>query len=303
MGHKVGRNDSCPCGSGKKYKKCCMDKVTIPKSFSWNIDRVGAMSTEEIFEKLSTMGIQTDQDQFLRDVHQFYSASALANHWLEPTGSDISGVDFVHYAAVSLWERLAPDVINDETIDYLMQEGYEELERRKLQIACHLWLTAWGYLKTRFTSGMKSIQDAEIVFSGSQNLYNWTQDLEMELGNAELHQDRITYCREFCDFFPDSPDPLLLNMKLAEAEGYFNIGESEKAESLFSELQRQYPDNVWVYCRWGDLFLFSRLPDFVPDFEKAEMIYRMALGRNLEGEGDVMERIRDMKKMQKKEKR
>ncbi|MGO9232937.1 MAG: SEC-C metal-binding domain-containing protein [Methylocella sp.] len=20
----VGRNDLCPCGSGKKYKKCCM---------------------------------------------------------------------------------------------------------------------------------------------------------------------------------------------------------------------------------------------------------------------------------------
>ena len=23
---KVGRNDSCPCGSGKKFKKCCSDK-------------------------------------------------------------------------------------------------------------------------------------------------------------------------------------------------------------------------------------------------------------------------------------
>ena len=22
LGHKVGRNDPCPCGSGKKYKKC-----------------------------------------------------------------------------------------------------------------------------------------------------------------------------------------------------------------------------------------------------------------------------------------
>ncbi|MFC7786014.1 SEC-C metal-binding domain-containing protein [Rossellomorea sp. GCM10028870] len=21
---KVGRNDPCPCGSGKKYKKCCL---------------------------------------------------------------------------------------------------------------------------------------------------------------------------------------------------------------------------------------------------------------------------------------
>jgi uncharacterized protein YecA (UPF0149 family) len=23
---KAGRNDPCPCGSGKKYKKCCLDK-------------------------------------------------------------------------------------------------------------------------------------------------------------------------------------------------------------------------------------------------------------------------------------
>ena len=22
-GERVGRNDQCPCGSGKKYKKCC----------------------------------------------------------------------------------------------------------------------------------------------------------------------------------------------------------------------------------------------------------------------------------------
>ncbi|MCH4890838.1 hypothetical protein EZV73_24880 [Acidaminobacter sp. JC074] len=25
-GDKIGRNDPCPCGSGKKYKKCCMNK-------------------------------------------------------------------------------------------------------------------------------------------------------------------------------------------------------------------------------------------------------------------------------------
>lgn len=28
VGKKVGRNDPCPCGSGKKYKKCCMNKQT-----------------------------------------------------------------------------------------------------------------------------------------------------------------------------------------------------------------------------------------------------------------------------------
>lgn len=26
--NKVGRNDPCPCGSGKKYKKCCANKAT-----------------------------------------------------------------------------------------------------------------------------------------------------------------------------------------------------------------------------------------------------------------------------------
>lgn len=26
MNQKVGRNDPCPCGSGKKYKNCCMNQ-------------------------------------------------------------------------------------------------------------------------------------------------------------------------------------------------------------------------------------------------------------------------------------
>ena len=37
---KVGRNDPCPCGSGKKYKHCC-----------WEKDRQRAMAMEEAFEE------------------------------------------------------------------------------------------------------------------------------------------------------------------------------------------------------------------------------------------------------------
>ena len=28
---KIGRNDPCPCGSGKKYKKCCLGKLPLEK--------------------------------------------------------------------------------------------------------------------------------------------------------------------------------------------------------------------------------------------------------------------------------
>jgi len=36
MSTKTGRNDPCPCGSGKKYKKCCRAKALAPvTSMSW----------------------------------------------------------------------------------------------------------------------------------------------------------------------------------------------------------------------------------------------------------------------------
>lgn len=40
---KIGRNDSCPCGSGKKYKKCCIDNsfALIPKPIPHTTARNG----------------------------------------------------------------------------------------------------------------------------------------------------------------------------------------------------------------------------------------------------------------------
>ncbi len=32
---KVGRNDPCPCGSGKKFKKCCMNRQKNPPKIDW----------------------------------------------------------------------------------------------------------------------------------------------------------------------------------------------------------------------------------------------------------------------------
>ena len=32
---KVGRNDPCPCGSGKKYKRCCESKEHALSPTAW----------------------------------------------------------------------------------------------------------------------------------------------------------------------------------------------------------------------------------------------------------------------------
>ena len=38
MKKKVGRNDPCPCGSGKKFKKCCENKMIGKKFMAHKID-------------------------------------------------------------------------------------------------------------------------------------------------------------------------------------------------------------------------------------------------------------------------
>lgn len=37
--HKIGRNDPCPCGSGKKFKKCCLNSENLNEPSS-GLDRV-----------------------------------------------------------------------------------------------------------------------------------------------------------------------------------------------------------------------------------------------------------------------
>lgn len=57
MNDKIRRNDLCPCGSGKKYKKCCMLSDSLP-SISW-MDKNGihfvSAGKEQSIEKLEEM--------------------------------------------------------------------------------------------------------------------------------------------------------------------------------------------------------------------------------------------------------
>lgn len=42
MSDKVGRNDPCPCGSGKKHKNCCWGKQFVKKKIKASVIRTGS---------------------------------------------------------------------------------------------------------------------------------------------------------------------------------------------------------------------------------------------------------------------
>ncbi|MBU4495964.1 MAG: SEC-C domain-containing protein [Acidobacteria bacterium] len=221
---KINRNEPCPCGSGKKYKKCCL----------------GKQEHEEV-----------------------------------------------------------------DDLDALMQEGYSLSEKIKTVEACKIWIEVWNKLKSRFSPDMKSIRDSERIFNGIQSLFNWCQDLEMELGNAAIknnsfNKKRIEYCTEFISFFPETNSLILHNMKRAIAESYFGMGDHSKGDEAFLKLVEEYPENIWGYIGWGDMYFMPLNKMDTPNYQRAEQIYGMALHKNIEDKDALLERLDHLEEAKKK---
>ncbi len=72
---KVGRNDPCPCGSGKKYKKCCLRA------------EVAAVDTpEEFLRRRIRMVIGDLADRLLRFIHGQFEPGLIQEAWADFTG-------------------------------------------------------------------------------------------------------------------------------------------------------------------------------------------------------------------------
>lgn len=189
-----------------------------------------------------------------------------------------------------------------DNLDDLMQDGYSLLENHQPREACEIWLEVWENLKQRFTHEMKDIEEAEVVFSGLQCLFNWCQDLESALEETGSTDDyycrkRLAYCEEFVSRFPNTDECIVHNMRRAICESYFALGDSKKGDESFQGLIEDYPENIWGYIGWGDLYCWPRYSKWVlPDFDKAERIYSMALGKNLEDEEHIVQRLEDLPK-------
>jgi tetratricopeptide (TPR) repeat protein len=84
-----GRNDPCPCGSGKKYKRCCLDKDKAEQSA-----RLAAMPRTSIPEQI---------------------AGALATHYHdgedELSTQSNAAVDLVNAGKLDEAERIAHDLL------------------------------------------------------------------------------------------------------------------------------------------------------------------------------------------------
>ncbi|MBI5474821.1 MAG: SEC-C domain-containing protein [Ignavibacteriae bacterium] len=333
MNTKVGRNDPCPCGSGKKYKKCCLalqesdrrnDFETSGEFFHpdnpelaflnadmtrrWSFKQVRTFATDDIIDKLRSLGVPFDEAQFLDDVKKYYSAQDLTEHWFAIHSITAKGFDqdFIWMGATELWNRLAPEIPNTETLYDMIHDSYALLPKDVTR-ACSVWLEVWKRVKPRFTENMKSLKEASKVLGDDVTLHNWCQDLEQELHNAGLDdpafwEKRIEYCRDFCRLLPKTDELIIHNMRRAEAESCFALGRFEEGTSVMEKLIADFPDNPWGYIAWGDAYFMS-IGKAKTDYNKAEQLYTRAFDKAVSkyDREAVAERLRDLEEERKGE--
>ena len=80
--NKVGRNEPCPCGSGKKYKKCCLAKdeaealreeITAPAGEPRAFDDGGLLEDQEILKDYRKLQKTEEKIEFLRKLFPLHA--------------------------------------------------------------------------------------------------------------------------------------------------------------------------------------------------------------------------------------
>jgi len=91
---KLGRNEACPCGSGKKYKRCCMNSISKQHaSMLDDIEQVAAMNPNLSLEELNIVAEQKMKAANDRPLPDFCGLSPTQmNNWLYAPFNELEGV-------------------------------------------------------------------------------------------------------------------------------------------------------------------------------------------------------------------
>lgn len=237
---------------------------------------------EDLVNRLARFDIRCDREWLTQASVMAFSAEEISmrfpNDLKTNTKEESMAENWIWFALTILWERWLPSHPSAEMLDDRMQEGYRILADGDSAAACECWLVAWSDFRNLFDRiGARSVEEFDRRFRGSQSIFNWYQDLEMELRNAGMNEKRIEYCREALDnprLVKD--DYIRASMRRAWAESLVYLGREEEGDALYETWLAENPQWGWGWIGWaGSYFLFASPERQRP--EKAEEILRRAL--------------------------
>ncbi|MDA8217365.1 MAG: hypothetical protein M0Z94_07070, partial [Dehalococcoidales bacterium] len=193
--------------------------------------------------------------------------------------------DFLGLAACELWKRYCPENPSIEMLDDWMQEGYRLVAERAVEQACDWWQEVWDVIRPRLQARMRTCDEASVVFTGTQCLFNWVQDFAEAVQHAAHKAQRYgaigaRFCREILGQFTGEDDLFRNNFRADLGELHFLAGQDAEGERVLLDLIADHPDRSQGYARLSDMFSCGANPGSPPrDLPRAIRILEEALAR------------------------
>jgi tetratricopeptide (TPR) repeat protein len=236
-----------------------MDKMAKQEGFR-SEEKVNKMSSEAIAAKMQEIVPTFTLNSFLTNTWKYYSSEDLAvNEYFPATRLSNEDADFVRMACEELWSRLIPDRLAVENVGHRFAAITIEMENarmgHKTQEAARLGQEALAliYKYTVITSP-----------TGDRLNLTYYERLQEVVGiDLDTHLDALfTNLREYGDYQKSIDLAGIFGEGLADdnflcgkAEGLLAAGQKDAALSLFREIMKRNPDNIWYPLKCGDGFL------------------------------------------------
>ncbi|MEK3751329.1 SEC-C metal-binding domain-containing protein [Paenibacillus sp. FSL E2-8871] len=261
---KIGRNDMCPCGSGKKYKKCCLGKETSAvESIMQLVNKEEAAASETVAEKQEPVAqpevkltLATLRKKVSRDLNWEHPAhEQLALHLIESMRESYDRE--LIWEALVLWNgysrKTKPAVKKMGSfcaaIEFILSEEYgfsltqADLATKHEVTTPTISRKVKEMLNYIEEYGMGGAEEELLLLNISGSPKDQEQALLQKAMQTNSSNRRIQLAEAALEVYPDSPDAYLILAEEAENEADaraflkagMDAGERELGEAFFAE--------------------------------------------------------------------
>jgi len=177
---KIGRNDPCPCGSGRKYKKCCLEKDRMEEKVL-ELDEINELNITVITKASHFIGTPKYQKETAKSLDIFFDVGK--DECLDI--DKITPVDSVNFMAWFIYDYILEKEKVTPLNLFLQKRGGDitENERRliKYLVDSHLSLYEvldvehaddWIEIEDVFSSGIVELEESDLAdFAGVGGLF------------------------------------------------------------------------------------------------------------------------------------